>query len=403
MSARCGQPDAIRIRGLGLITPLGEDLETSWRRIVDGAAIDDHARAPIASTPGVDRVTALGATVAREAIAAAGWSPSRHDGDRTALVVGTSKGPVDDWIETWQGRLASADQPDARTRQPAHDVAAPPSTSDKPLDPFSQLRSEIGLHTVAAGIRREINPGIGPVLTISCACATGIAALIRGILMLRDGSADRVVVVATESSLHPLFLGSFRRLGVLTAPGEPVRPLDQRRSGFLISEAAAAMCLERGHPQPGDILIDRFAMGADATHLTGIDPQGQTIRSCLKQVQTDQPIDLVHAHATGTQLNDPIELAAIDDLAAATASRLIVYSHKAAIGHSLGAAGLISVVLNCMMHREGIVPGNINTHLPLTSRQATINRAVVRQPIRRSIAMAAGFGGAAAAISLVSA
>lgn len=371
--------------------------------MVDGAAIDDHARAPIASTPNVDRVTMLGLTAAREAIARAGWPRDHFCTVRTALVVGTSKGPVDDWIEAWQGRLGGTNQPDTRTRRPGHDMAAPPSTSDKPLDSFPQLRSEIGLHTVAAGIRRAIHPGIGPVLTVSCACATGIAALIRGILMLRDGSADRVVVVATESSLHPLFLGSFRRLGVLAAPGEPVRPLDQRRSGFLISEAAAAMCLERGHPQPGDILIDRFAMGADATHLTGIDPQGRTIRSCLNQVQTGQPMDLVHAHATGTQLNDPIELAAIDDLAAATARRLIVYSHKAAIGHSLGAAGLISVVLNCMMHRDGIVPGNINTHQPLTSKQTTIDRAVVRQPIRRSIAMAAGFGGAAAAISLVSA
>ena len=179
--------------------------------------------------------------------------------------------------------------------------------------------------------------------------------------------------------------------------------MDRQRSGFLISEAAAAICLERRQPQPGDTLIDRFAKGADATHLTGIDPQGRTIRSCLNQITAGQPIDLIHAHATGTDLNDPIELAAIDHIAGETASQPIVYSHKAALGHSLGAAGLISVILNGMMHHHGIIPGNIHTRSPLPTQLAQISRGAVHRPIRRSIAMSAGFGGAAAAISLISA
>lgn len=382
--------DAIRVCGMGLITPLGNDLQTSWQRIVEGASIIDHARTSLPFTGDEDRVTSLGVIAARQAIAQAGWSRTQLHDPRCALVVGTSKGPVDKWIAQWQQQLST----DA--------ASAPPSTSDKPPKEVERACPS-GLHTVATGIRQQISMGNGPMLTVSCACATGIAALIRAVLLLRDRSADRVLIIAAESSLHPLFIGSFRRLGVLTNPGEPVRPMDQHRSGFLISEAAAAICLERAQSQPGDILINRFAMGADATHLTGIDPQGQTIRSCLNRITASQSVDLIHAHATGTDLNDPIELAAIDHIASTTASQPIVYSHKAALGHSLGAAGLVSVVLNCMMHRHGVVPGNINTQAPLATTHARISRAAVQQPIQHSIAMAAGFGGAAAAISLISA
>ena len=77
-----------------------------------------------------------------------------------------------------------------------------------------------------------------------------------------------------------------------------------------------------------------------------------------------------------------------------------MYSHKAALGHSLGAAGLVSIVLNVQMHRLGIVPGNVNTREPLPTSRLTISNHPEHRPIRRSLAIAVGFGGAMAAVGL---
>src|SRR3954464_875948 len=108
---------------------------------------------------------------------------------------------------------------------------------------------------------------LGPRLTVSAACASGLLALIRGALMIKSGEAKRVLVVGAEASVHELFIGSFRRLGVLAKAGEGCRPFDEGRSGFLMSEAGAAVCLESGDGGAGEVLIEKMAMGGDATHL----------------------------------------------------------------------------------------------------------------------------------------
>src|SRR5439155_11417411 len=123
----------------------------------------------------------------------------------------------------------------------------------------------------------------GPSLTISAACASGLHALIRAAMMIRSGEADRVLVVAAEASVSPIFLGSFRRMGVLPAEGVGCRPFDQDRDGFLMSEAAAAVCLEPAETGArGYARIERCALGGDATHMTAGDPDGRTLRRLLR-------------------------------------------------------------------------------------------------------------------------
>jgi 3-oxoacyl-(acyl-carrier-protein) synthase len=113
-------------------------------------------------------------------------------------------------------------------------------------------------------------------------------------------------------------------------------------------------------------------------------------------------VDLVHAHGTGTPLNDASELAAVESTIVNGGTPPALYSHKGALGHSLGAAGLASVVLNCQAHATGVVPPNVQTRDPLPTRRVVLSREALRRPVRRSIAVAAGFGGAVAAVSLVS-
>lgn len=396
------------ISGIGLITPLGTNVQETWDALMAGRHIEDHARVPLEFDPTLPRVSCLAIRAAREA---AGTS----DLTNAALVVGTSKGPVERWLAPQSsGAMPSqpgggmlnagtfeqeqfqklATSPAGGARVPRQRVPPPSRLSDV----ASTVR--MGLSCVATHIAHELGIG-GPRLTVSAACASGLHALIRGSMLIQSGQYNRVLVVAAEASVHPLFLASFARLGVLPPSGFGCRPFDKTRAGFLMSEAAAAVLLEN-RDSAGPVVIDRFAIAADATHLTGMDPQTLALRRVLATVLGDTPTQLLHAHGTGTPMNDALELAALDELIPQSVPTPIVYSHKGALGHSLGAAGLVSVVLNVMSHRTGHVPPNPRTSDPLSARRVVIPHGSSRQRIERSLAVAAGFGGAMAAVSLSS-
>lgn len=380
----------VAITGLGLLTPLGETARQTWDALLTGRFITDHTRAAGEYDLTSPRALQMARRVADHALAQAGWHP---DNDDFATVVGTSKGSVVSWL-------------------------APDAAGES--DPPSHHPHTTGLADIATALQPR-----GPKLTVSAACASGLLALIRGAMMIESGEARHVLVVAAEASVHPLFLGSFKRLGVLPAPGVGCRPFDESRDGFLMSEAAAAICLESTTPStdsPGEgrgegtlrepdgvptpantrVAIERFAMGADASHLTSADPAGRVLTHLIRKVTQGGYVDLIHAHGTGTVANDPTELAAID---AALSNRqdppAALYSHKGALGHSLGAAGLVSIALNVLAHQHGTIPPNVRTTRPLPCRVATISPFAHRRPVHRSLALAAGFGGATAAVSLV--
>lgn len=358
------------ISGIGLVTPLGSNVRETWDALLAGRYIEDHARVPLEFDSRLPRVSSLAIRAAREAV-----GPS-HLTD-TALVVGTSKGPVECWLSPESSRKT---------------FLSPSRLSDV------ARTVRFGLASVAIDVAGELNIG-GPRLTVSAACASGLHALIRGSMLIQSSQFNRVLVVAAEASIHSLFLASFTRLGVLPPSGVGCRPFDRSRAGFLMSEAAAAVLLEN-RKSAGQITVERFAIGADANHITGIDPQAAAFRRVLASVLSDAPTQLLHAHGTGTRMNDALELAALDELAPSAAPAPIVYSHKGALGHSLGAAGLVSVVLNVMAHRTSDIPPSVRTADPLETRRVAIPREVSRRRVERSLAVAAGFGGAIAAVSL---
>ena len=358
-SAGVARPDSamrVIIRGRSAVTPFGGDGDT-WHGLLAGRFISDHARCPFLT--GASRAKQLAQRAATGAVAGL-VTPD------AAVVVGTSKGSVEDWL--------------------------------------SHAPASAGLGDIAEHVAASLGV-VGPRLTVSAACASGLQALIRGAMMLRAGAARQVVVVGVEASVHPLFLGSFQRLGVLAKPGEWCRPFDLARTGFYMSAAAAAVLLQAGDSDGdavGSICIDRFALGGDATHLTGGDPELRTLRHLLARVIGPRPVDLVHAYGTGTPTNDEAELAAVESALSPQPTRPGLYSHKGALGHSLGAAGLLSVVLNCHVHATGTIPPNVQTRDPLPSDRLCLSTSAVRRPVRRSITIAAGFGGATAVVGLTS-
>lgn len=340
------------------------DLESTWANLHRGASIDHHARIdlPVERSRGAHLALSTGGRCAF----------GKLDPD-AAVIVGTSKGAVEDWLI--------------------------PPTSD---NPGGGLRP-CGLGSIASELSHSLRTR-GPVLTVSAACASGLHALIRGAMMIQSGEVRQALIVAAEASVHPLFLGSFERLGVLARPGEGCRPFDRNRTGFYMSEAACAVLLESADDgTTAPLYVERFALGGDATHLTGGDPQGRVLRKLLARVVDGRPVDLIHAHGTGTEMNDATELAAIEAMVCDQPGPPVAYSHKAALGHSLGASGLLSVVINCMCHTTGQVPPNIRTTDPLPTHRVVIPRTVTERPVRRSLALAAGFGGPLAVVALASA
>src|SRR5690606_13637693 len=145
-----------------------------------------------------------------EAVAHARWDAGALADNETALIVGTSKGPVDAWVTA----LSHHQRPEMPT---AH--------------------VELGLARVADDVAIGLGIGCGPRMTISAACASGLHALARAALLMTSGACRRALVVAAESSLHELFIASFGRLGVLAPDDHGCRPFDRDRRGFLMSEA----------------------------------------------------------------------------------------------------------------------------------------------------------------------
>jgi 3-oxoacyl-[acyl-carrier-protein] synthase II len=352
------------ITGVGLITPLGQKSQDTFSALLAGRFISDHTHVPgfAGSTRCVDLAIAAGA----EALAAARWGAEHRASPETGLFIGASKGTIETWMQ--------------------------PANLSLPLWGLAQIDTEFA---------RRLNFGAGPRMTLSSACSSGLHALARAAMAIEFCEITRALVIATEASVHRLFISSFERLGVLPPKGYGCRPFDEQRRGFVMSEGAAAVCLERraAGENGGLARIDAWAIGADATHLTAGDPQALSLRRLLQRVGA-QHCDLVHAHATGTLVNDPAELAAI--CAVAGGAKAHIYSHKGALGHSLGAAGLTSVVINCLCHGRGIVPGNVQTRAPLPMEGIRFSAEPVNRAVRRSIALAAGFGGPLAAVALSS-
>lgn len=362
------------ITGVGLVTPLARTAAGTWDALIRGRHVTGHTRLEPASDDGLPRVASLAVEAVAEAVHHAGWPPSTD-----AAVVGcTSKGPVEDWLAT---------------------PAAPSDNANGGGGRSDLDRLGFGMGTFSAAVARARGGGPGPVLTVSAACAGGLQALARAALLIRAGEADRVIVVAAEASVLPMFTASFARLGVLPPPGELCRPFDVDRKGFLMSEAAAAICLERADVALGTPLVAvvGFALGADASHLTGVDPAGVALRRLLGGLCHD--LDLVHAHGTGTELNDAAELAALSAGLPDGGAGTSLYSHKAGLGHSLGASGLVAVVLSCLAHSAGQVPPNCNTRRPMPAA-LQLSPTAVRRCVRRSVTMAAGFGGGIGVVRL---
>jgi 3-oxoacyl-[acyl-carrier-protein] synthase II len=202
-------------------------------------------------------------------------------------------------------------------------------------------------------------------MVISAACSSSSAAAARGAAMIRRGHADCVLVVACDSVTEFVFSG-FSSLMALDKI--PARPFDKNRAGLSVGEAAAFLVLmseERAVRERRPILgeIAGWGMSDDANHMTGPSRESEglvrAIHAALQSAGiTAHQVGFISAHGTGTPYNDAMEMRAFRS--AFEERKVPVYSIKGAIGHTMGAAGLVEMSLALRAQREKIVPPTVN-------------------------------------------
>lgn len=244
----------------------------------------------------------------------------------------------------------------------------------------------------------------GPVLAPMAACATGLWAIFQGAELIRRGQCQRVIVGAGENPITPLSLAGFDRLGALASTG--CYPFSPRREGLALGAGAAILVLEsaqslaqRPQIQPYGCILGT-GLSADAYHLTAPDPQQMgsrlAIERCLRHSGLKpEDIHYVHAHGTGTHLNDAHEAALIQQCLSHLPP---ISSTKGATGHTLGTSGAIGAILSLLALHHQQIPPNVGLlgepiypHVVAHSRPASVKNA---------LCMSFGFGGQNAVLAL---
>jgi 3-oxoacyl-[acyl-carrier-protein] synthase II len=398
------QPNARRrvvVTGMGIVTCLGTGLEAFWQGLIEGRSgiarltkFDanglrndkagqvwdwrfDPADLGLSSAP--DEATQFLLSSTREALGQAGLTGSDFEPSRAGVVLATNFGGGMSWEEHVARRLAE--------------------------QPSNHTFPEAAFHTPLAHLARVFGLR-GPGMLLSIACASGTAAVGCALDMIRRGRAD-VVVAGGHDSLTPSCLAGLSILATMTR--EEIRPFSANRSGTLFGEGAAALVLEDlDHAQARGAEPLAEVLGSwqtnNAYHLTAPDKGARGMTRVLAEAIADagiEPgeIDYVNAHGTGTPAHDPEETHAIKAVLGDHAHEIPVSSIKAAIAHTMGAAGACEAVATVQTLRTGIVPPTLNyaepdpecdlDYVPNQAREADV---------RCAASMSAGVGGSNACL-----
>jgi 3-oxoacyl-[acyl-carrier-protein] synthase II len=410
-------PDAqeIVVTGLGCVSPLGVSAEETWSAVAAGqcgiARLPDEfderlsvriaGRVTGALNPGdvehkelrrMDRAILLALCAAREALGSArllGAIGTAVDRDRIGVAIGSGIGGIHTIIQN--DRVY---------------VERGPSRVSPFFIPMTLANMAAGIVAIHHGLR-------GPNLCHVTACASGAHAIGESLRLLRAGEADAMVVGATEAAVVDLVIAGFTNMQALSKrndePTRASRPFDADRDGFVLSEGAAVLVLERAdHARARGASVRARLLGygasADAAHMAAPDPDSGGAQRCMRAALASASlapadVDYVNAHATSTPAGDAVEAGALRQVFGAHTDRLPVSSTKGATGHLLGAAGALEALLCIRALETGTLPPTLNLDRPDPSftLDHVANKA---RPARARVALSNsfGFGGVNAAL-----
>lgn len=404
------------ITGMGLVSPLGCQVELAWRRLLAGRsgitvlpeAVTEGVPAkvagrvlPLSEDPEggwdvdaivsakdqrkMDRFIPFALGAADQALAQAGWPVVGGDESalaRTATVIASGIGGF--------GAIADAVRT-TETRGPQR------------LSPFTVPSFLVNLAAGQVSIRHGLKGPLGAPVT---ACAASVQALGDAARLIRCSEADIAVCGGSEAAIDRVSLGGFAAAkslstGFNATPEQASRPFDAQRDGFVMGEGAGMLVIEaldhalaRG-AQPLAELVG-YGTSADAHHITSGPEDGdgaaRSMAAALAQagLRADE-VQHLNAHATSTPVGDRGELAAIRRVFGTGAGPAIV-STKSATGHLLGAAGAVATIFTVLALRDQVVPGTLNLHAPDELAQGLDLVALTPRRMALTHAMVNGFG-----------
>ncbi len=406
------------VTGIGLISALGR-LESSWWRLLNGeSGIQQHRlfpdlpSRPLAligrATTSLEQLTQI---VVADALQDAGLAMPMPD---CGVVIGSSRSCQASWEQLarelghgerggWGDRKMGR-QGDIHPATPSPRYPHTPNLIPKSQSPIRGLEHWLDTlpHHAAIAAARQIR-STGPVLAPMAACATGIWAIAQGFELIQTGQCHRVIAGAVEAPITPLTLAGFEKMGALAHTGS--YPFDRRREGLVLGEGAAVLVLESIHlarqrsaPVYGQLL--GFGLSCDAYHVSAPDPESQgaiaAVKQCLKHSHLcPGDINYIHAHGTGTQLNDQNEAQLIQKF---FAQGVPLSSTKGATGHTLGASGALGTALCLMALKHQILPPCVGLKEP--EFELDLVTAPRRATIEHMLCFSFGFGGQNAVIAL---
>jgi 3-oxoacyl-[acyl-carrier-protein] synthase II len=403
------------VTGMGMVTPLGDGVDTNWRRLMAaesgiraiqsfdtsdlatkiagevpvGDKANGHFNADAYVAPKdqrkLDKFLIFGLAAAEQAVEDSGWKPQDDESrNRTGVLIGAGIGGLQTIYET---SLILKDRGPRR------------------VSPFFIPSALINLASGQVSIKYGFR---GPNHSVVTACATGAHALGDAARLIALEDADVMVAGGAEAAICRLGIAGFNACKALSTdfndtPTAASRPWDKRRDGFVMGEGAGCVVLEeyehakkRGAKIYAEVI--GYGLSGDAYHITAPSEDGdgamRAMKAALKRAKLSvDEIDYVNAHGTST-MADVIELGAVKKTFGEAAYKLSMSSTKSATGHLLGAAGAIEAIYAIKSITDQAVPPTLNLDEPdegcdidLVPKQAK------QRPVRHALSNSFGFGG----------
>ena len=401
------------VTGMGIISPIGNDIDTFWNNIRNGkCGIDkikrfDSSRLKVRLDAEVKEFEpknyydtaqeikksdlfmqyAMGA--AKQAVEQSGILNSDLDKERFGVYVGTGIGGINTTIRETN------------------------KLSEKGPDYVSPFFVPMMISNMAAGAISIKFGAKGPTLPVVTACATSTHTIGEAYRAIKHGYADAIIAGGAEASINELAMAGFvncQALNLSDNPEEGSLPFDKRRGGFVMGEGAGMLILEEfEHAKRRGAKIFAEVKGygntSDAYHITAPDPEGSGAIRAMKAAVNEAGIQdedelYINAHGTGTHLNDAMETKAIKAVFGKKAYDIHISSTKSMTGHMMGATGAVEAIASVLALSEGIIPPTINYKEKdeECDLDYTPNKAV-EAPIKYALSTSLGFGGHNACIA----
>ncbi|WP_404481927.1 beta-ketoacyl-ACP synthase II [Novosphingobium sp. BL-52-GroH] len=411
------------VTGLGLVTPLGGDVETTWANILAGKS----GAGPITKFDASDQKCRIAAEV----------KPADHEYgfDANKRVDHKVQRQVDPFIVFGIDAAGQAiedaglTEMDEETRYMAgcsigSGIGGLPGIESESLVLAAKGPSRVSPHFVHGRLINLISGQVsikyglmGPNHAVVTACSTGAHSIGDAARMIKDGDADIMLAGGAESTICPIGIAGFAQARALSTsfndePEKASRPYDKDRDGFLMGEGAGVVVLEeyehakaRGAKIYAEVI--GYGLSGDAYHVTAPHPEGsgayRSMAMALRKAGLEpKDIDYINAHGTSTPLGDELELGAVRRLFGDAIDNVSMSSTKSAIGHLLGGAGAVEAIFCILALRDQIVPPTLNLDNPSDGCVGVdlVPHVAKKREVRAVLNNSFGFGGTNASLVL---